>query len=111
MTNEMSVISERVDDVPLIIEICNQFKLDEILDNRLGTHGLQQGLSNGDLTVGWLSYMISQGDHRLNAVRDWANKIPLLLSSSFGVPIREVDFSDDRLCNLLDRFSDDNAWE
>lgn len=47
----------------------------------------------------------------MNAVRDWANKIPSLLTSLLGVPIRNVEFSDDRLCGLLDRFSDDKGWE
>lgn len=111
MTDVLNVINERVDDVPLIIEICKQLKLDHIVEKHLGTHGLQQGMGNGDLTIGWLSYMISQADHRMNAVRDWANKMPLVLSSLLGTSIRDVEFSDDRLCNLLDRFANDSAWE
>lgn len=111
MTDILNIVNERIDDVPLIIEVCKQLKLGEIVENHLGTHGLQQGLSNGNLTVGWLSYIISQADHRINAVRDWANKIPSVLTSLLNNPIRHVEFSDDRLCNLLDRFSDDRAWE
>ena len=111
MTDVFNVISERVDDVPLIIEVCKQLKLDEMVEKHLGTHGLQQGMHNGKLTVGWLSYIISKADHRINSVRDWANKIPLTLASLLGTPIRDVEFSDDRLCNLLDRFADDSAWE
>jgi len=111
MTDVFNVINERVDDVPLIIEVCKQLKLDQIIEKHLQTHGLQQGLGNGNLTIGWLSYINSQADHRMNAVRDWANKMPLVLTSLFGSPMRDVDFSDDRLGNLLDRFSDDNAWE
>lgn len=61
--------------------------------------------------MGWLSYIISQADHRMNAVRDWANKMPIVLASLLDAPIRDVEFSDDRLCNLLDRFSDGHAWE
>lgn len=111
MTDIFSVINERIDDVPLIIEICKQMKLDDLIEECLPTHGLQQGLNNGKLTVGWLAYMISQGDHRLNSVRDWAGKIPSALSSMLGSPIRDVEFSDDRLGNLLDRFSEDQSWE
>ncbi len=44
-------------------------------------------------------------------LRDWANKIPLVLTSLLGSSIRDVEFSDDRLCNLLDRFAIDTAWE
>ena len=111
MTDVFDVTSERVDDVPLIIEVCKQLKLDQIVEQHLGTHGLQQGLGNGNLTIAWLSYIISQADHRMNAVRDWANKMPLVLSSLLDTPIRNVEFSDDRLCNLLDRFANDSAWE
>jgi transposase len=111
MTDILNVINERIDDVPLIIEVCKQLNLDKIVEKHLKTHGLQQGIPNGALAVGWLSYIISQADHRMNAVRDWANKIPLTLASLLGTPIRNVEFSDDRLCNLLDRFSDDNAWK
>lgn len=111
MTDVINVISERVDDVPLIIEVCKQLTLDHIVEKHLGTHGLQQGVGNGNLTIGWLSFMISQADHRMNAVRDWANKMPLVLSSLLGTPIRNVEFSDDRLCNLLDRFANDSTWE
>ena len=111
MTDDLNIVSERVDDVPLIIEVCKQLKLDQMVEKHLKTHGLQQGVSNGHLAIGWLSYIISQADHRMNAVRDWANKIPLLLGSLLGAPIRNVEFSDDRLCSLLDRFADDSAWE
>lgn len=52
MTDVLNVISERVDDVPLIIEACKQLELDQIIENHLGTHGLQQGLTNGNLTIG-----------------------------------------------------------
>ena len=111
MTDTLNIINERIDDVPLIIEICKQLNLDKIVEKHLKTHGLQQGICNGALTVGWLSYIISQADHRMNAVRDWANKIPLTLETLLGAPIRDTEFSDDRLGNLLDRFSDDNAWK
>lgn len=111
MTGIFNVTSERIDDVPLIIQVCKQLGLDELVEKHMKTHGLQQGLNNGKLTIGWLSYIISQSDHRLNSVRDWANKIPLTLSTLLDSSIRDVEFSDDRLCNLLDKFADTTAWE
>lgn len=111
MTDGFSVISERIDDVPLIIEIAKQLKLDDLIEEHLGTHGLQQGIDNGKLAMGWLAYIISQADHRLNSVRDWANKMPLVLGSLLGNPVRSVEFSDDRLGNLLDRLAEDASWE
>lgn len=102
---------ERVDDIPLIIGLANQLRLPEILDRHLGTHGLHEGLNNGQLAVGWLAYLLSQADHRKSAVRAWANALPHTLGQLLGQPIREVEFSDDRLGGVLRRLSDDEAWE
>lgn len=101
---------ERVDDIPLIIGLANQLRLAEILDRHLGTHGLQEGLNNGQLAVGWLAYILSQADHRKSAVREWANGLSHTLGQLLGQPIRDVEFSDDRLGGLLRRLSDDEAW-
>jgi transposase len=102
---------ERVDDVPLIIGVANHLRLAEVLNQHLGTHGLQQGLHNGQLAVGWLAYILSHADHRKSAVQEWANDLSHTLGHLFGQPIREVEFSDDRLGGVLYRLSDDEAWE
>lgn len=111
MAEILSIQHERIDDVPLIIGVAKQLRLSEILNAHLGTHGLQQGLNNGQLAVGWLGYILSQADHRKSAVREWANEaLPETLAQLLGQPIREVDFSDDRLGGVLRRLSDDTAW-
>jgi len=102
---------ERVDDIPLIIGLANKLHLAEVLDHHMGTHRLQQGMNNGQLAVGWLAYILSQADHRKSAVRDWANGIPHTLAHLLGHPIREVEFSDDRLGGVLYRLSDDETWD
>jgi transposase len=102
---------ERVDDIPLIIGLANKLPLAQVLDSHMKTHGLQQGLNNGQLAVGWLAYILSQADHRKSAVRDWANGIPHTLEHLLGHPIREVEFSDDRLGGVLYRLSDDETWD
>jgi transposase len=102
---------ERVDDIPLIIGLANKLHLAEVLDYHMKTHRLQQGLNNGQLAVGWLAYILSQADHRKSAVRDWANGIPRTLAHLLGHPIREVEFSDDRLGGVLYRLSDDKTWD
>jgi transposase len=80
------------------------------LDHHLGTHGHQQGLSNGWLATVWLAYILSQGDHRKSAVREWANALPHTLEQLVGQPLREVECSDDRLGRVLHRLSNDAAW-
>lgn len=111
MAETLNIRSERVDDVPVIIGVAKRLQLAEVLDRHMGTHGLQQGLSNGALAVGWLAYILSQADHRKSAVREWANDIPHTLGELLGQPIREVEFSDDRLGVVLRRLSNDEAWE
>jgi transposase len=85
--------------------------LAEVLDHHMGTHRLQQGLNNGQLAVGWLAYILSQADHRKSAVRDWANSLPYTLAPLLGHPIREGEFSDDRLGVVLHRLSNDETWD
>lgn len=111
MAEITSIQHERVDDVPLIIGVANKLGLADMLNSTLGTHGLQQGLTNGQLAVGWLGYILSQADHRKSAVREWSHTLPQTLAQLLGQPIRAVDFSDDRLGGVLRRLSDDVAWE
>lgn len=111
MSKDQTLFHERVDDVPLIIGVANRLRLAELLNRHLGTHGLQQGLNNGQLAVGWLAYILSQGDHRKSTVRDWANGLAHTLEQLLGQSIREVEFSDDRLGALLRRFHRDEVWE
>jgi transposase len=111
MATTLTLRHERVDDIPVIIGLANQLQLPDILDAHLGTHALQRGLNNGQLTVGWLAYILSQGDHRKSTVREWANSLPHTLERLLGQPLREVEFSDDRLSGILRRLSDDEAWE
>jgi transposase len=110
MAEILTIEHERVDDIPVIIGVCNQLGLAGILNRHLGTHGLQQGLDNGQLTVGWLGYILSQADHRKAPVQEWANDNAHTLEQLLDEPIREVEFNDDRLSGVLHRLSDDEAW-
>jgi transposase len=110
MAQTLILQHERVDDIPLIIGLANRLRLAEVLDRYMKTHGLQQGLNNGQLAVGWLAYILSQADHRKSAVREWANERSHTLELLLGQPIRAVEFSDDRLGGVLHRLSDDETW-
>jgi transposase len=111
MAQTLILQHERVDDIPLIIGLANRLRLAEVLDRYMKTHGLQQGLNNGQLAVGWLAYILSQADHRKSAVREWANERSHTLEHLLGQPIRAVEFSDDRLGGVLHRLSDDETWD
>jgi hypothetical protein len=110
MTEILNIRHERVDDVPVIIGIGSRLRLAKILDRHMGTHGLQQGLNNGQLALGWLGYILSHADHRKSAVQEWTNDNAQMLCHLLGGPIRETEFSDDRLGGVLLRLSKDDAW-
>jgi transposase len=61
---ELVVITERVDDVALLLGQMMQMGLPEILDTHLPRHWKQEGLSWGWTAVIWLAYILSEGDHR-----------------------------------------------
>jgi transposase len=92
---------ERIDDVPLLLGMMRRMKIAETVDKHLGHHHLHEGLSNGNLAIGWLAYILSESDHRKSAVQKWANCIPHTLESFFGTVLRPHEFSDDRLGILL----------
>ncbi|WDD36294.1 hypothetical protein PQG02_33285 (plasmid) [Nostoc sp. UHCC 0926] len=65
------IISERIDDVVLLLEVMKKMGLPEILNQYLPRHWKQEGLDLGWVACIWLSYIISQGDHRKVWVREW----------------------------------------
>ena len=62
--NELVIITERVDDVVLLIGLMKKNGLQEVLDNQIPKHWKQRNLSWGWTTVIWLAYVMSEGDHR-----------------------------------------------
>ena len=96
-TQPIIVQQERIDDIPLLFGMMRRMRIAEIVDKHLGQHHLHQGLSNGNLVVGWLAYLLSQADHRKFYVQEWANTHQHTLQSLFDTPLRPHEFSDDRL--------------
>ncbi len=58
MTPAVTLIHERVDDIPLLIGLAHRLKLPEVLDRHLGAHPLHQGLSNGTLATVWIAFIL-----------------------------------------------------
>jgi transposase len=110
MVTSFSLQHERVDDVPLLIGLMQRLGLPALADRHLGRHGNHQGLSPGTVLMVWLAYLISRGDHRKAAVREWAQRYPVLLQRLLGVELRPTEFTDDRLAIVLGRLSDKKTW-
>lgn len=106
-----SLSIERIDDIPLLISLQQKIGLDSIIDSAIPRHWLQQGVSLGQLVLGWNAFILSEGDHRKVSVRGWACQHRLVLEELIGCSIRDTDFTDDRLGQLLYHLSDDESWE
>ncbi len=67
MTNSISIISERIDDIVLLLHVMIRMGLPDLLNRHLPRHWKQEGLDWGWVAVIWLSYIISEGDHRMRS--------------------------------------------
>jgi len=111
-TNSTSTITtERVDDIPLLLNQIMLMGIPDILDANFDTHGNWEGLSLGWTTAIWLVHILSQADHRLNKVEDWVAKHIQTISSITGLPIQASDFKDDRLATILRYLNQDEPWQ
>ncbi len=111
MTEKLTVISERVDDIPLVVAQQKRMGVQPLLDEHFPTHGNWLGISLGWVAMAWLTHIISQADHRLNHVQPWAAKRLETLRGCTGQQVRALDFSDDRLGDVLYALSDDEWWD
>lgn len=111
MSEPFRVISERVDDVPLLLSHLHGMGVQVRLDEHVILHGNWQGLSLGWVVECWLSHILSQADHRLNQVQAWAQRRLETLCGCTGQAVRALDFSDDRLGDVLCALSNDEVWE
>jgi transposase len=106
----LSVITERVDDIPLLLAQLERMEVQPLLDDYFPTHGNWQGLSLGQVAVVWLSHILSQADHRLNPVQAWVERHQETLQLGIQQSVRALDLSDDRLESVLRYLSDDAQW-
>jgi transposase len=104
------IITERVDDIPLLLEQMPRMGLPTLLDHHFPTHGNWQGLSLGWVSTMWLSSLLSRGDHRMVHGEPWVVKRLGTLEAATGQAVNRVDFTDDRLAIVLRRFSHDDRW-
>jgi transposase len=111
MSENLSITHERVDDIPLLLAQLERMHVASLLDEHFPTHGNWQGLSLGAVTSVWMTFILSEANHRLNHVEPWAAQRLTTLAAGVGQPVRALDFSDDRLAAVLDYVSDDTQWE
>jgi len=108
--SELVVITERVDDVALLIAQMIKMGLPEVLDRHLPRHWKQRGLSWGWTSVIWLAYILTEGDHRKVSVEAYIKGMKHTLNQLTSQAIEPLDFSDDRLSHLLKHLSKSTYW-
>lgn len=110
MAETLTIVSERVDDMPVLLAHLDHMGVQALLDEHFPTHGNWVGLSLGWVSVLWLTHILSEGDHRLNHVAPWAQQRLQTLRTCTGQPVHPLDVSDDRLAIVLEALSDDMRW-
>jgi hypothetical protein len=58
MAERLHIISERVDDIPLVLAQLERMSVQPLLDEHFPTHGNWVGLSLGWVTVIWLTQLL-----------------------------------------------------
>ena len=101
MKETLSIETERMDDVPLLLTHMHRMRLAELLDKHIPTHGHRQGLSVGQLCVVWLAHLLSQADHRMNRVQAWGSRRLETLRGCGLESLSAQDLTDDRLADVL----------
>jgi transposase len=107
---ELVIITERVDDVALLIGQMIKMGLPEVLDKHIPRHWKQRGISWGWTAVIWLAYILTEGDHRKVSVETYIKGMIHTLRQLTAQDIALLDFSDDRLGHLLKHLSKPRYW-
>jgi transposase len=108
--SELVIITERVDDVALLIGQMVTMGLPEVLDRPIPRHWTQRGLSWGWTAVMWLASILTEGDHRNVSVATSLKGMHHTLSHLTAQVIEPLDCSDDRLSHLLAHVSKPTSW-
>ena len=111
MTEELTVTTERVDDMPLLLAQSEMMGIADLLDRYFKPHGNWEGTSLGWTTVVWLAHILSEGDHRMNQVQGWVAHRPQTLHVCTGQQVQDRWWSDDRLALVLDALAQPEQWQ
>ena len=111
MTEQLTVTTERVDDIPILLAQSEIMAIPELLDSYFKPHGNWEGISLGWTTAVWLTHILSEGDHRMNQVQGWVAHRLQTLHLCTGQEVQERSWSDDRLALVLDALAQPEAWQ
>jgi transposase len=110
MSEQITITHERTDDIPVLIAFLLKMRVAELIDKHFPTNGNWTGLSLGQMLVVWLTFIISEGDHRLYHVEPWVAAHQQTLSRSLHQEVLPRDCTDDRLATGLDYLCVAEHW-
>ena len=110
MSEHITITHERTDDIPVIIAFLLKMRVAELIDKHFPTNGNWTGLSLGQMLVVWLTFIISEGDHRLYHVEPWVAAHQHTISRSLHQEVLPRDCTDDRLATGLDYLCVAERW-
>ena len=113
MADTLDITTERVDDIPVLLAQAEKIGVATLLDVHFEPHGNWQGSSLGWTATVWLAHTrsVSEGDHQLNQVQEWVAQRLQILRMGPGQPVHALEWGDDRLGVVLDKFSDAGQWQ
>ena len=94
--SDVGMLTERVDDVALLLGQMVNRGLPEVLDQHIPRHGRQRGRSWGWTAVIWLASILTEGDYRKVSVDTSRKGMHHTLSHLTTQVIEPLDCSDDR---------------
>ena len=92
---------EQVDNLPIIIHWLLKMQVDTIIDQTWHAHTNWHGVSYGQLSVLFITYVIHQRNHRLSGMEQWVKEHRIVLEQITGWSIGDKDATDDRLGRML----------
>jgi transposase len=85
-------------------------RIQVIIDNVITPHGNWEGLTPGWVITIWLMHILSEQNHCMEPVQDWAEKHKVTLCRLTGQEVKALDFSDDRLALCLKELHKPEVW-
>ncbi len=110
MKEAFQIETERVDDIPLLLAHMKNMDIARLLDKHIPTHGNRKGMSLGNVTIVWLSHILSEANHRMNHVQDWATRRQAMIRGCGFTTFEAKDMTDDRLADVLRALSSGSHW-
>ena len=112
MHDIQNIITERVDDIPLLLEHMQRIGACRVVDKdtHFPAHGNWYGLSLGWVSIIWLSSIFSRRSPPRPCRALGGQPAFTLQAAVTGQAVERLDFTDDRLESVLRHLRDDTRW-